>query len=182
MIDFLAENLALALYGTTSAVTAAAVADESITAPSDLGDGDRLVETAFIIDKDETVTVTTDPSGTTYTEDTDYTVTSSGIVILTDGSISASDALLITYTKKAVDVIEGFVQSAQEYALVFDGLNEAQSNDPVVIRAHRVKFAATGGASFIANEFANMPLSGKCLKDTTITTSGLSQYLKISQA
>jgi len=181
MHDFSPENLAVALFGSTSAVTATTVTDESISAPATLS-ADTLVTTANVIDTAQTVTVTSDPAGTTYTEDTDYTVTASGIVILAAGSISASDALLIDYTKKAVDVIQALTSSAQEYVLMFDGLNEAQSGTPVVIKVHRAKFGGAQTLGMIGDEFGEISLTGDVLKDTSITTAGLSQYAEIKQA
>lgn len=179
--DYSAANLAAALFGGSSAVTAAAVTDESIAAPASLT-GNPLVETAFIIDTDETVTVTSDPAGTTYTAGTDYTVTAAGILIISGGGISAEDDLLITYTKKAVDVVEGVTTTAQEVELTFVGLNEAQSGTPVVVKVHRGKFSPTQELPLIGDEFAALELTGECLADTSITTAGLSQYVKIQAA
>lgn len=179
--DYNAANLASALFGSASTVTAGAVTDESISAPTTLT-ADTLVETASIIDADQTVTVTTDPAGTTYTEGTDYTVNAAGIVILAAGGITAGAALLISYTKKAVDVVEGVTTTAEEVELVFVGLNEAQSGTPVVVRAHRVKFSPTQELSLIGDEFAALELTGECLAEATITGAGLSQYVKIQAA
>lgn len=179
--DFSAENLAAALFGASSAVTSATVTDESISAPASLT-GDPLVETAAVIDTAASVTVTSDPVGTTYTDGTDYTVTAAGIKILASGSISASEPLLISYTKKAVDVVEGITTSGVEVALTFVGLNEAQSNAPVVVNIHRVKFSAASEVSLIGDEFGALELTGEALADTTITGAGLSQYAKIQAA
>ena len=99
MYDFFPENVSMAVFGTSDAVTSGTVTDESITAPADLADGDRLVETAKMIDTTQSVTVTSDPAGTTYVADTDYTVTKAGIVILTAGSITASAPLLRTQNR-----------------------------------------------------------------------------------
>lgn len=179
MSDYSAENLSLALFGTTNSVTATTVTDESITAPATL---DRLVETADIIDTTQTVTVTSDPAGTTHVVDVDYTVSAAGIFIIAGGGISASDPLLVSYTKKAVDVIEALTASSQEHELLFDGLNEAQSGEPSVIKVHRMKFSPADGISAISDDFGAITLTGDALKDTSITAGGLSQYLKISQA
>jgi len=175
MSDYSAENMAIALFGSASAVAATTVTDESITAPASLS-GDPLVDTANVIDTAETVTVTSDPSGTTYVADTDYTVTSAGIKILSTGSISADDALLISYTKKAVDVVEALTSSAGEYKLVLDGLNEAQSGAPFIVTVHRAKFGPAAEMSLIGDDFAELVLTGDVLQDTSITAAGLSQY------
>ena len=179
MHDYSAENLALALFGTTSSVTAAAVVDESITSGATL---DTMVETVDMIDTSIDPVVTSDPAGTTYVKDTDYTVSAAGIVVLSTGSIPASTPLLISYTKKAVDVIQALTSSGQEYKLMFDGLNEAQSGAPAKITVHRAKFGPSDGVSAIGDDFGAITLSGDALKDTTITAGGLSQYIEIRQA
>jgi hypothetical protein len=177
--DYNAENLAESLFGSSSAVAAGSVSDESITTGAAL---DYLVETASMIDTDQTVTVTSDPSGTTYTEDTDYTVSAAGIVVLSTGAMAASTGYLISYTKKAVDVIEALTGSAQDRRLVFDGLNEAQSGAPVKIVVHRNKFGPADEVTAIGDDFGAVTLNGEALKDTTITTGGLSQFIQIQQA
>ena len=182
MHDYSAENLAVALFGSSSAVTAAAVTGESISAPADLSSGDRLVRTANLIDTASSVTLTSDPAGTTYVEGTDYNVTAAGVVLLSAGTITDSAALLVNYTKKAADVVEALTSSAQEYELVFDGLNEAQSDTPVSITVYRAKFGGAQGLGVIGDEFASLQLNGDVLKDTSITTTGLSQYMAILAA
>lgn len=180
--DYSAENLAMALYGSSAAVTAATVTDESITAPSDLSTGDRLVKTAHMLDVNQTVTLTTDPAGTTYTADVDYTVTAAGVVLLTAGSIVDSAALLIDYDKKAADLVQALVNSGNEFVMIFDGLNDAQSGTPVVVEAYRAKPSPAEGLPLIGDDFAANTVTGKILKDTTIVGAGLSQYMTVAVA
>lgn len=177
--DYSAENIALALFGSTSSVTAAPVVDESITSRATL---DTLVKTANMIDTSVAPVVTSDPSGTTYAVETDYTVSAAGITILSTGSISASTALLVSYTKKAVDIVQALTTSGGEHELIFDGLNEAQSGAPVVITVHRAKFGPAAELGAISDDFGAVELAGEALKDTTITGAGLSQYIEIQQA
>lgn len=181
MSDYSAENLAAAVFGSASAVTATTVTDESVSAPASLT-GNPLVTTAFVIDTSVAPVVTSDPAGTTHVVDTDYTVGPAGITIIDGGGISASDPLLVSYTKEAVDVVEALTTTSQEYELVLDGLNEAQSGTPVVIKVHRAKFGPAADLALIGDEFAELTLTGDALKDTSITGAGLSQYLKISAA
>lgn len=177
--DISAENLAEALFGSSSSVTATAVSNESISTGTAL---DYLIETASMIDTDIAVTVTSDPAGTTYTEGTDYTVSAAGIVVLSTGTIPVSTPLLISYTKKAVDIVEALTGSGQEHRLVVDGLNEAQSGAPSKITVHRNKFGPADEVSAIGDDFAGVTLNGEALKDTTITTGGLSQFIQVQIA
>lgn len=176
--DFSKENIALALFGSTTTVAAGAIVDESITS---LANGDTLVKTANLIDTTVAPVVTSDPAGTTYTVDVDYTVSAGGIVVLSSGSIPASTPLLISYTKVGADVIELLTGSGQEYVLDFDGLNEAQSDTPVFITVHRAKFGPTDEMSMIGDDFGSLTLSGDALKDPAIVGAGLSQYVTIKQ-
>jgi hypothetical protein len=181
MNDYSKENLALALFGSTSVVTAGSISDEVITAPVNVA-VDGFVKTANLINTASSVTLTDSAGTTTYVNGTDYEVTAAGVVILAAGAITTAQSLKIDYTKLASDVIQALTTSAQDYVLDFVGLNEAQSGDPVYIRVHKAKFGATSGLSLIGDDFGNIPLAGDALKDTTITTLGLSQYIEIKQA
>lgn len=175
--EFSAANLALVLYGTTAAVAAGTVTDEEIVS-SEGG----LTRTASIIDTSASVTVTSDPAGTTYVAGTDYTVSPAGIVTLAAGDIGDATDLLISYTKLAVDVIQAFVNAQQAYVITIDGLNEANSGKPVVIDIHNAKIGATSGLPVISgDDFGELPVNITCEKDTAIVGAGLSQFLTISQ-
>lgn len=170
MIDLSPENLARALYGSTSAVTSAAVLDEVQTA----------YKGAFIplnnIPDASVAPIVTDSAGTTtYVAGTDYEVRSGGIFILTTGTIVDAASIKIDYTKAAANVIEALTTGAQEYELFFDGLNEARSGKSATIRIHRAKLGAAKQIGLIGNDFANLESSGKVLADTS-KAAGLSQY------
>lgn len=63
---------------------------------------------------------------------------------------------------------------------MFDGLNEAQSGKPVSVTLYRVKFSPTAGLDLIGDDFNKMDIKGAVLQDTSITGTGLSQYIKIA--
>ena len=86
---------------------------------------------------------------------------------------------MVSYTPVAEDIIQTLTTAAQTYTLVFDGLNEAQSGKPVIITMHKVKFSPTSAFDVIGDDFAGLEMTADLLADTTITTSGLSQYMKI---
>lgn len=174
--DYSVENLALALFGSTSQVTAEAVSDEALTAYDD-----KLSRTEFVIDTDQTVTVTGTGGTPTYVEGTDYTVSPAGITQISGGSIGDGTAIEVSYTKKAVDVLQALTDSGQEYQVVLDGLNEAQSGKAVVIDVHRMKFSPGQNLDVIGDDFGGIELTADVLKDESIVGAGLSQYLKWSQ-
>ncbi len=174
--DYSPDNVALAFFGSTSAVAAGAVSDESITAPSDLAAGaDRFVATDYVINTEGAVVVTTDPAGTTYTVDVDYEVRSGGIMILGAGSISADAALLIDYVKIAATRVEALMSASVERVMIVEGLNCAQSGAPTRVTVHRAKPSPAEAFQLISEEFAAATLNGKMDADTS-KGSSLSQY------
>jgi hypothetical protein len=172
--DVSPDNVALALRGTSSAVTTATVTAESI-----VGYKGALVPFAFLPSLTDTITITHTSGSPTYVKDTDYTITRAGIVVLTAGAITDAQALKATYTKKPAHAIEGLVSSGSDYRLILNGLNEAQSGKAVSLTLYRVKFSPTSGLDFISDDFNKMEVKGAVLQNTYITGTGLSQYVKI---
>lgn len=181
--DYNADNLAMVVFGSSSAVTAATVADETVVCPSDIADGDRLVTTDYMIDTSATTypVVVADTAGTAGTPfaTTDYTATPAGIIFLSTGTITAGETVYVDYTKKAVNVVEALVNSATQYEMVFDGLNDAQSGDQVVVHIYKGKPGPTDGLDMIGDDFAANTVTGTIVKDTT-KSSPNSQYFKIA--
>jgi len=173
--DYLPENLALAMLGTTTGVTAGTVTGESITAPADLSSGDRLVRTANLLDTAESVTLTSDPAGTTYTADTDYTVTAAGVILLAAGGIADSADLLISYTKKASTVIEALTATSQEHELVYDGINIGSNGEPGVVVVPKFKLAPSE-IPLISEDFGQLTLNGQALADPAKNGTTASKY------
>lgn len=83
-----------------------------------------------------------------------------------------------SYTRNSQYVIESLVNSGTEYELIFNGINENDSSNPVRQMYYRVKFSPTGGLSLIGDDFGTLDLNAAVLADTTITGAGLSQYMK----
>jgi hypothetical protein len=179
MLEFRPKNLQIALRGTIAAVTAAAVADERHEAYAD-----GLVAFDHAPDKGETITVTLDPDGTpeVLTLNTDYQIAGAGIVMLDSGNYLDGDQIGVAYTKVAGDVIEAMTGSGDEYELIFDGLNEAETDKAVIIRVYRVKWSPTSGLGFIGDDFGELPLEGSVLVDSTKVGAGISQYFKATFA
>ena len=115
--DFSAENVSLGLFGSVVAVAAGAIIDEPVSARSVL---DRLVPTAYMIDTTVAPVVTDSTGVTTYVPNVDYTVSAAGITPLSTGSITASESLLIDYTKRSLNVVHALTNSGAECELVFE--------------------------------------------------------------
>lgn len=179
--DINGTNLAIGALGSASAVTAVAVADEARAAYKG-----GLVPLTFVPDTALTITVKDTAGTTTYVAGTDYVITGAGIYVTTGSSIPNSVAsannIKVSYTKKAVSVVEAMVASAQEYKLVFAGLNEAQSGKQVTIIVHRFKPGPAQNVSFLGDDYASLDLPGEALSDSLITAVGLSKYYKVAMA
>jgi hypothetical protein len=119
---------------------------------------------------------------TTLVLNTHYQRTRSGIEALAGGTQfdAYGTALSVGYTKNAQYMIQALTDAGTEYLMVFDGLNEVDSGNPIVARLHRVKFSPTSGMDLIGDEFGELTLSFAVLKDEGITTAGLSRYMQIA--
>ena len=111
--------------------------------------------------------------------DTDYTVSAAGIKLTSTARVTDGEIAQIDYTKKKSNTVQALLNSAQEYELLFAGLNEARSGKAVTVRAHRVKLGAAADLSLIGEDYAQLELTGKVLKDTTKNGTSVSQYFKV---
>jgi len=118
----------------------------------------------------------------TLVKDTHYTVTNTGIKALAayDALFAGGLRLSIGYTKNIQYLIQALTDAGTEYTLIFDGLNEVDSGNPVVVKIHRTKFSPTSGLDLIGDDFGEIKMAFSALKDETITTAGLSQYMQIA--
>lgn len=118
-------------------------------------------------------------------KDTHYSLSGGGLKAL-DGMAGYFVApagvglpISVSYTRNAQYLIQALVNSGTEYEMVLEGLNENDSGNPVIFTNYRVKFSPTSGLDRIGDSYGKLDLNFTVLKDTTITTAGLSQYEKI---
>jgi len=171
MHDFSPENLSMAMFGATTNVAGGTATDESVTAK--VGAIVPLANAGAT-----SVTVTSDPAGTTYVDGTDYEVKGAGIFIPESSGISADDPLLVSYTYPEQDLVQALVNSPEEYELLFDGVNEARSGKEAVVRAWRVKFGSAESLDLIGTEYGGLQITGNALIDTSIVGTDISKYFK----
>lgn len=131
---------------------------------------------------DGTITLT-NMGNITKTLDVDFTRTGVGFVMSsTAGSCESGRNLLVDYTPRAANVIEAMTSAGDEYELVFDGLNEAQSDLPVSLIAYSVVFDPTSGFGWISDDFASLELTGAVQSAPEITAAGKSKFYRVLQA
>lgn len=168
------KNLAMALYGSVNPVAGKAVTEEPQTAfPG------ALVSFINPPDLSQAVALTGLGGTPVYVVGDDYELSPAGVKIKEGGAISAETAVLVDYTGLAHDVVEMLTNSGASYRLVFEGLNEARTDKPVLVELYRNKFDPTSGLGLIADDFGTLSLTGTVLKDTSKAGAGKSKYMSI---
>lgn len=172
--DFSAENIALATRGDVSAGAAGAVAAE-VQPGVDSG----LIPTDALIDVTQTVTVTGPSATPVHVEGTDFTVSAAGIEVIEGGAITSAADVEISYQSLATDIVDTLMNSGDEYEVIFDGLNEAQSGDPVVIYVWRGKSGAADEVATIGDDYGSLSLPFAVLLDSVKEAAGQSPYYRV---
>lgn len=175
--DFSAENFALALWGTTTAVNATAIVGEAgkTIAPNKFIPTARIINTAIapVVKKGATVILADD-----------YTVSSGGITIsstITTGSVISGDAITIDYTPLIGADIQALINSAPDVSIFFEGINIV-TGKLATVRIHKAKLGVASGIDLIGEDFGTLPLSFTMQKDTTIVAAGASKFFSMEQA
>jgi hypothetical protein len=165
-----ASNLAIAVFGDSSAINAGTVTDESHTAHKG-----ALIRLAHLAPTAVVVTNTT--GATTFVAGTDYVVSGGGIIIPETSNIAENATIKVSYAYGAQNVVEAITAVGAEYTLAFDGLNEVDSGKPCVVDLWRVRFSPAKSIELIDDDFGKIELEGKLLKDET-RPAGESQYFR----
>lgn len=177
MLDFKADNFALALWGTSAAANATAIVAEAIGTIVPL----RFIPTARIIN---TAVAPVVKKGATVILAADYVVSAGGITIsaaITTGTVLSGDAITIDYTPLAGSNIQALVGSAPNVSIFFEGINIV-TGKYATVRIHKAKLGVASGVDLLGEDFGNLPISFTMEKDTTIVTAGLSKFFAMEQA
>ncbi|MCP4342124.1 MAG: hypothetical protein GY799_25380 [Desulfobulbaceae bacterium] len=174
LTDWTEENLAKALYGTFSAVSVTPIVAEAHANAWH----DGLVRFDNIPNPSVAPVIKGSGGTPTYTVTTDYLVTDSGIMAVSTGAIADGGPVECDYTPLAGFETQALMTSGLEFAMTFEGLNEAQSCESVVVDLYRVRFSPTDELGFIADEYGAITLTGEVLLDSTrLAANG--QYMKV---
>nr|WP_302981472.1 hypothetical protein [Plesiomonas shigelloides] len=153
------ENLALALRGVVENLDTESITDEPVSAV--VG---GLTATAHMIDTSKPVTV---KNGDVTVAVEKYDVTPAGIKLRADSGVTDDTALKISYNTRQRSVLQAAVNSGAEWSVVFDGVNEAESGKPCVIKVYRWKPSPTDGLDLISDDFGEFTIKGQALADVT---------------
>lgn len=176
MNDFSNANMALALHGLVEVVAAGEVTDEPLVAVLD-----GLARTAFMIDTTVAPVVKNEAGDVTYVKDTDYVVSAGGIRALSSGDITAGQALKVSYTKKAGNVLQALTESGTTVPVTIDGVNDA-TGKPWVLDFYKWSPSPTAGMDLIGDDFGSFDIEGGVLADSSIVATGKSKFFKRSAA
>ena len=163
--DFTRENLALGLYGTAAQTAGASVTDEALPAGLKSGDLVRLAHPGISAVSVKTRGATTN----TLTAGTDYEVHSANhgsLKILKDIAATAQP-LKVSYTHRSYENVTMFDAASTDNWVRFEGLNTADSNEPVLIELYRVSFDPLANLGAISDELLQMELKGSALYDSS---------------
>lgn len=176
LADLNVVNLARATLGTVEGVEAGTETDVPFTvgALGILVPLDHIAPTAVTIKKgaDAGSATPLDMAG-------NYEVRPEGIVLL-DGApgLTADDKLWISYSYGAYAAIEALTTKAPELQLLFGGLNEADSGNPVVVDIWRASQGVTKSLTLINKGFGALDVEGTVLQDPAKTGAGISKYYR----
>ncbi len=181
--NFSAENLALFLLGEASDYVNPGIAGMSgavIVADGDIEDaGYYQIRTTvglavFGITSTNAIVIetTNDPTPVTLVVTQDYTLdANSGIIHLVAGSaivataITAGEGLTCGLTADAavttVDLVTMLSDIEKDVALIFEGINAADSNKRTYYHFHKISLAANGDANLISAEAGTLPMTGQ---------------------
>ena len=183
-------NLARATRGLASAQTSlVAIVDEPHVAYAS-----GIIPLARIPDHGKALTVAEAAGTGTYAEGSSWRRTISGIEVIEEGPLAddAAAALALNpnaplqieigYTPLASDTVEALKTSGDKYRLFVEGLNEADSDLPVLIDVHQYRPGVAQNLGWFGSEFMSMQTAGDVLKDTSIVGDALSKYFRVRAA
>lgn len=177
LADLNTTNLQRALLGTSAAIEGDAITNEAHTV---LRGG--LLRLKHIAPQD--VVIKTDVLGTPtpVAAPGNFEVRPEGIYILPDAKdLDDNDAVTVDYTFGSYTTIEALTTKSTELDLVFAGLNEADSGNPVMVEIFRASQGVSKSLALITgNEFATLEVEGNVLQDPNKTGAGVSRYYKTS--
>ena len=164
-LSFSAENFAVAVAGEATTVATGAVAAENIVGY-----------------KDTTVPLLYPPSAVAsvgaLVAGVDYEMSPSGIYFPPGSAVVDATTYAVAYTRSTHTRIEAAMNSGAELEILFEGLNEADSNKAVLFHAHRVRIPAADVISFIGDDFAGQDYKAECLKDP-LKGAGVSAFYRV---
>jgi hypothetical protein len=171
------DNLAMALRGSVTDVTAGTVTAElftaylgttsaleniSVSAVILKGTGAKSTDT-YVVDKNYTVNA--ESGSINIMSAAAQTAAGAGILIIEEG-----DDLSVAYAFAAQSKVESLTDASQEYVLRFEGLNTAEGNKACIVDIYRFSPNPLKELALINDKLGDITLEGPALADMTRTT------------
>ena len=172
--EFTAENLALAFWGTSAALTATPIVDEA---------GYKVQAGKFVPTKRaiDTSVAPVLKEGAQVIDTAAYTVSAGGITFastLTTAGLVDGDAITIGYTPLAGADVQSLISSAPTVSILFEGVN-ASTGKVMIARFWKVKLGVAEGFEAIGEEYGTLPIKAEVLKDESIVAGGVSKFMQL---
>lgn len=175
---FTADNLALALWGTTAALAATPIVGEA----GHVFTAGKFIPAARLIN---TTIAPVVKKGATTLNVADYVVSAGGITCVTGTAATAGlvdgDAITIDYTPLASTDVQALINSAPNVSVFFEGVN-AVSGKAASARMYKCKLGVAANVGLIGDDFGTLAVTFTVEKDTTISGGGTSQFFAMQQA
>lgn len=170
--DFKAENIALAVFGTKTAVNSGTVTNEAVSVFA----GGAFNPVAHIMTG--SIVLSSAAPVATYVQDTDFVSKGGGFVVKAGSTLETNInnsgtgtpkrlACEIDYAYGAENVVEALKTSGKNYRILIDGSNRANNASKEMWDLWKVQFGPVSGLSIITREFGNYELTAAVLPDTT---------------
>lgn len=169
------ENWAMVLWGSTSNLAATAITGE-----------EHIINAGAFVPTDRIIDMTVAPvvkKGATVINTADYTVSPGGISVastITTASVVDGDTITLDYTPLASFDVQALVTAAPLMSLFFEGV-DAVSEEPVIVRGHKVRLGVAQNVDMIAegDTFGTLTVSLTFEKDETVVGVGKSKYVEV---
>lgn len=180
------DNLALALLGDNAVLTDAggSIQGEEVVTIADryVQMDHKNITTGTVVVWTGTGTTAPASGDTTYVSDTDYEVTSSGLLkAISTGSIASGATVKVSYTALAIsgEKVTGATNTRIKAKLVLDGKNYTDSKN-VLLTAWEATLQPTSEVNFISNDFESITLEGTLNTPTGYTEPYQIEYFSTS--
>ena len=168
-------NLALALWGASTALNATPIVDEA---------GFKIVPNMFLPTARllDTAVAPVVKKGATVIDTDDYTVSPGGILIassITTATVVSGDSVTISYTPKLSHDVQALISSAPDISIHIEGINEIDGKYTIG-KVWKAKMGVAQNVGLISDDFAILSLNFTIQKDETISSAGSkSQYFML---